>query len=235
MKKLAIIHTVNWYNKSVIEPFANPWLKENPDVEIINIMDDSLLSESLPYGGPTKEVIRRMILYYQAAEATDADVLMCSCTTMGPGTRIARQMINKPVFNIDEPMAKEAVAKGKKLGILATVPTNAPATRTLLEMEAAETRKHIEIKSVINEPAFSAFTQWRSRTAQRTCSPGMHKLLIWENISGDGSEWKENLILEGKRVHEALGADADGDGDIDILSKPWHGDLHFYLENKLKN
>ncbi len=154
MKKLAIIHTVNWYNKSVIEPFADPWLRENPDVEIINIMDDSLLSESLPNGGPTKDVIRRMVLYYQAAEATGADVLMCSCTTMGPGTRAARQMIKTPLFNIDEPMAREAVAKGKKLGILATVPTSAPATRALLEMEAAGAGKTIEIKTVINEAAF---------------------------------------------------------------------------------
>lgn len=154
MKKLAIIHTVSWYNKSVIEPFAEPWLKENPDVEIINIMDDSLLSESLPNGGPTKEVIRRMVLYYEAAEATGADVLMCSCTTMGPGTRAARQMINKPLFNIDEPMAKEAVAKGRRLGILATVPTSAPATIALLKMEAEEQKKAIEIKTVINEKAF---------------------------------------------------------------------------------
>lgn len=153
-KKLAIIHTVNWYNKSVIEPFAHPWLEENPDVEIVNIMDDSLLSESLPHGGPTKEVVKRMVLYYQAAEATGADLLMCSCTTMGPATRAARQMINKPLFNIDEPMAKQAVAKGTVIGILATVPTSAPATRALLQMEADEQRKHIDIKTVINEKAF---------------------------------------------------------------------------------
>lgn len=66
-------------------------------------------------------------------------------------------------------------------------------------------------------------------------TPGTHKLFIWENISGDGLKWKEHLLLEGKRVHEAFGADVDGDGDIDILSKPWHGDLHFYLENRLNN
>ena len=62
---------------------------------------------------------------------------------------------------------------------------------------------------------------------------GTHKLFIWENVKGDGSEWKEHLILEGKRVHEAVVADVDGDGDIDIVTKAWSGDLHFYLENKL--
>jgi hypothetical protein len=60
-----------------------------------------------------------------------------------------------------------------------------------------------------------------------------HLLFIWENVSGDGKEWKEHIILEGKRTHEAVAADVDNDGDIDICAKPWHGGLHIYLENKL--
>jgi Asp/Glu/hydantoin racemase len=153
-KKLVLIHTVNWYNKSVIEPFAGPWQEKNKDVEIINIMDDSLLSESLAYGGPTKSVMRRMLSYYQAAESVDADVAMCTCTTMGPCTRAAAPLIRIPIFNIDDPMAMEAVATGKRLGILATVPTSAPATKTLLEIEAGKQNKNIEILTVINEDAF---------------------------------------------------------------------------------
>jgi Asp/Glu/hydantoin racemase len=118
-------------------------------------MDDSLLSESLAHGGPTPAVIRRMTLYALAAEAAGADVVMCSCTTMGPGTRAARQMLRIPMFNIDEPMARTAVRTGKRLGILATVPTSAPATRTLLELEAAAAGRAIEIQTVINERAFA--------------------------------------------------------------------------------
>jgi aspartate/glutamate racemase len=153
-KTLAMIHTVAWYNKSVIEPFAAAWSAANPDVEIVNIMDDSLLSESLAAGGPTPAVIRRMVLYALAAEAAGADVVMCSCTTMGPGTRAARQMLRIPMFNIDEPMARAAVASGARLGIVATVPTSAPATRALLEIEARAAGKQIEIQTVINERAF---------------------------------------------------------------------------------
>src|SRR6186713_40199 len=52
-KTLALIHTVNWYNKSVNEPFVKPWLKRNPDVRVFNILDDSLLSESLAHNGAT--------------------------------------------------------------------------------------------------------------------------------------------------------------------------------------
>ena len=153
-KRLALIHTVNWYSKSVIEPFANEWAKNNPDVEIMNIMDDSLLRESLDNNGATEAVLSRIIHYVKAAELAGADVVMITCTTVGEASRMARNIVSIPVFNIDEPMAREAVSRGRKLGILATVPTSAPATRRLLEIEANNVGKEIEITTVINEEAF---------------------------------------------------------------------------------
>jgi hypothetical protein len=64
-------------------------------------------------------------------------------------------------------------------------------------------------------------------------SKEIHKLFIWENIGNNGLKWKEHVILEGRRIHETVAADVDGDGDTDICTKPWHGGLHIYLENKL--
>ena len=61
-----------------------------------------------------------------------------------------------------------------------------------------------------------------------------HQWFIWENLDGKGKSFKQHLILSGKRCHEAKVADVDGDGDIDICSKPWNGDEHVYLRNMLK-
>ena len=62
---------------------------------------------------------------------------------------------------------------------------------------------------------------------------GIYKWFIWENNLHKGQGWKEHVILEDYRCHEAKAADVDGDGDIDICSKPWHGNVHVFLENKL--
>ncbi len=61
-----------------------------------------------------------------------------------------------------------------------------------------------------------------------------HQWFIWENLDGKGKNFKQHLILSGKRCHESKVADVDGDGDIDICSKPWNGDEHVYLRNMLK-
>jgi Asp/Glu/hydantoin racemase len=156
MKKkiLALIHTVSWYDKSVIAPFVTPWLQKNPDVQVYNIMDDSLLEESLQNDGATAAVLKRIQFYVLAAEAMGADVAMCSCTTVGEAVRAARFYASIPVFNIDEPMAREAVRQGSRIGIVATVPTSPAATVRQLERAAQEAGKKIQIKIALNEPAF---------------------------------------------------------------------------------
>lgn len=176
MPTLAMIHTVNWYDKSVIEPFARDWLVRNPDVEVINIMDDSLLAESLAHGGPTTAVTKRMVAYVLAAETAGADVIMCSCTTMGKATEVGRRLASVPVFNIDEPMAREAVQVGRRLGILATVPTSAPATERLLRKAAREAGSTVEIESVINEAAFRSLLDGDMETHDRLVHEEMDQL-----------------------------------------------------------
>jgi Asp/Glu/hydantoin racemase len=154
-KTLALIHTVNWYDKVITTPFVTPWLKKNPDVRVFKLMDDSLLCESLENKCATAPVIKRLQFYVLAAEAMGADVAMITCTTVGDASRIARQYVSIPVFNIDEPMARQAVRQGRRLGIIATVPTSPAATRRLLERSAQEAGTSIEISVACNEEAFA--------------------------------------------------------------------------------
>ncbi|NND08462.1 MAG: VCBS repeat-containing protein [Saprospiraceae bacterium] len=62
-------------------------------------------------------------------------------------------------------------------------------------------------------------------------SQGIQRLVIWENTSEDGKSWQPHIVLQGYEIHEMVAGDIDADGDIDIVSKPWTGNLHIYLEN----
>lgn len=64
-------------------------------------------------------------------------------------------------------------------------------------------------------------------------SKDTYRSFIWENTDGKAGAWTQHKVLEGKRCHEAKAADVDGDGDIDIATKPWHGNVHLYLRNML--
>jgi hypothetical protein len=45
---------------------------------------------------------------------------------------------------------------------------------------------------------------------------------IWENLDRVGMSWREHVILDANLGgHEAVCADFDGDGQIDIIAKPW--------------
>jgi len=58
---------------------------------------------------------------------------------------------------------------------------------------------------------------------------------LWENTDGKGGDWKEHALPSGLQTHESVCGDLDGDGDIDILTKPWNGDRHLFVENLLKS
>ena len=67
---------------------------------------------------------------------------------------------------------------------------------------------------------------------------------IWENTDGKGQKFVERVVLDANLGgHEAVAADFDGDGDMDLISKLWRprkdnangGRNHVdYLENLLK-
>jgi hypothetical protein len=86
---------------------------------------------------------------------------------------------------------------------------------------------------------FDSDGDWDVFSGGGPLSSGPHKAYIWENTAGPNSipfsdKWNEHIVAE-QPCHEAVGGDVDGDGDIDICSKPWTtGNVHFYLQNMSK-
>ena len=83
------------------------------------------------------------------------DVILLACSTFNRAVEVARPMINTPMLQIDRPMMDLAVQQGKRIGLLATVPTTVPASQKLLNLAAAEAGREIDVTTVLCSEAFA--------------------------------------------------------------------------------
>lgn len=154
MGKLFCINTISNYKDIIFDPFGKPFMEANPGLEIYNIMDDTLLKETVANGGVTPSVLRRIYSYMTAAVESGADCIMGTCTSVNAAAKYLRPLSPVPYMNIDEPVARAAVEAGGKIGVLATLPTSPRAIIRLLEENAAEMGKKLEITTRVAAGAF---------------------------------------------------------------------------------
>jgi Asp/Glu/hydantoin racemase len=138
MKKVGVIHTFLYS----VEDLKKLFQELVPEVEMVNIIDDSLLKEVLQNGGPSVGVVRRICNYARELEASGCDMILNQCSSVGEVSEIAQKMVSIPYVKVDAPMAKEAIAKGKRIGVVATAYTTlGPSVRlienTIMEMGVA--------------------------------------------------------------------------------------------------
>lgn len=125
-----------------------------PEARIVNIVDDSLLADVRAAGHATPSVTRRMVGYAQLAQSAGADAIFNSCSSVGEVADVIQQVVDIPVVKIDECMAEEAVRLGRRIAVIATVPTTLPPTARLIEHKAEESGKVIEVNRHLVEGAF---------------------------------------------------------------------------------
>lgn len=141
MKKVVMIHT-----SPVSLNDLKALVKELiPDVELVNIIDDSLLEEVKGNGGLTPQIISRMSTYVQVANTLQPDLIFNQCSSVGEAFDIAKQSTSIPTLKIDEAMAEKAVSLGRKIGVIATVESTMKPSCNLVYTKAKDAGKEIEV------------------------------------------------------------------------------------------
>lgn len=102
------------------------------DTEIMSYQDPSILAEVREAGYVTAPPAARLVSMFMQAVSDGADAILNVCSSVGE-VADAAQDIGKytgiPIVRIDEEMCREAVRQGKKIAVMATLPTTLEPTK----------------------------------------------------------------------------------------------------------
>ena len=134
MTRIALIHATSAAINPVIAAFSTDW----PEPDLVNILDDSLSRDRTLEPGIGPAMHKRFEVLGEYALSLDADAILFTCSAFGPAIERVAAKLGIPVLKPNEAMFAEAMAKGRRIGMLATF----EPTITSLEAEfAAEARK----------------------------------------------------------------------------------------------
>ena len=114
------------------------------DVELYSLQDPSILADVRAAGYVTTAPAARLIGMYMKAAEEGVDAMLNLCSSVGEVADSAQ----------DEEMCREAVRKGQRIGVMATLPTTLEPTKGTILRMARECNRHVELVDCLVDGAF---------------------------------------------------------------------------------
>ena len=173
MTTIALIHT----SPSMVPVFKTLTAELLPkDATVFNMVDESLLCDIIAQGCCPANTAKRLVGHVLAAEGAGAKYILVTCSSMGRAVEASRVMCNAKVMRVDEPMADEAVRTGKRIGVIATLPSTLEPTSALIRARASSAGKQIELTDRVVEGAFQAVISGDGATHDRLVGAALREL-----------------------------------------------------------
>lgn len=154
MKKIGIIHTTSATIAS-LNALAREIIGE---VEIINILDDSILKD-MREGHEVEFVRERWIGYAKTLQQMGVDAVLSACSTVGGFAEEANAILSAPVYRIDEAMCERAVEAGSRISVFATLQSTLDPTVDLVRRKADTAGRNVNISVNLVEGAYSSLME----------------------------------------------------------------------------
>ncbi|MEZ4869083.1 MAG: aspartate/glutamate racemase family protein [Caldilineaceae bacterium] len=173
MTTLALVHTGTF----LAAVFTDLCHEAMPDVEVFNIVDESLIKNTIAANQVTPQTARRLVEYLKSAEEAGADAILVTCSSVGPMVEAAQQFINIPVLRVDTPMANKAISLGTRIGVVATLPTTLKPTMELIQRQAQLQGKTVDVVSTLCAGAFQAVAAGDTAKHDQLVAAGIRELM----------------------------------------------------------
>jgi hypothetical protein len=117
--RIALVHAL----KHSITPIETAFAKLWPEAGLMNLLDDSLSADVARDGRITEAMTERFLQLGQYAAGTGADAILFTCSAFGTCIEaVARARAPMPVLKPNQAMIEQAVAQGRRIGLLSTFP-----------------------------------------------------------------------------------------------------------------
>jgi len=205
-KTLGLIHT----SATLVPVFAQLCQAHLPGVNTFNIADDSLIKDVIACGELTTKTARRVADHIASAESAGADFILVTCSSIGAAVEAAAPLTGVPVLRVDQPMADKAVQTGKKIGVIATLPTTLAPTADLIRRRAAVAGAQIELTSRLCEGAFDALMSGDAAKHDAMVSSALKALSAQVDV----------IVLAQASMARVVDTLAEADRRVPILASP---------------
>lgn len=127
------------------------------DTEIISYQDPSILADVREAGYVTAGPAARLIAMYMKAVGDGADAVLNLCSSVGEVADAAQDIgryLGIPIVRVDLEMCRDAVRMGKRIAVMATLPTTLEPTKNTIKRAAREMNRHVELIDVLVDGGF---------------------------------------------------------------------------------
>lgn len=209
MTRVVLIHTVEG-NINVFGALAQELA---PDLPIEHVVDESLLGDTIAAGTLTPEVRQRFRERAEAARRDGADIIMLTCSSVGPSADGLGDELGVTVLRVAEAMAEKAVELGPRIGVAATLPTTLSPTADLIYRAAAQMDRAAEVTTSLAEGAFQAL---------RSGDGAQHDALVVAALQTLAANVDVIVLAQASMARAVNGADSlEADGrSVPILTSP---------------
>jgi aspartate/glutamate racemase len=200
MTRVTFLHT----GAVVIPAFQELAQEYLPGVEIHNLLDDRVIADLRAGTGDVGERLRDLV---SAAKAGGSEKVLLTCSSISGYASSLAEESGIPVLRVDEAMADQAVEKGPKIAVVATLETTLTPTVNLIQERANVAGATVEIRREVVDGAFEAVAAG---------DRAKHDDLVGRAIT-DLAEWADVVVLA--QASMASAADAVSVGP-DVLTSP---------------
>jgi aspartate/glutamate racemase len=152
-------HTLSFLHTSPvhIQTFRTLLDELAPDIPARHVVDESLLAEACEAGNVTPALRQRVEETVLAMADLGAMVVLCTCSTIGAVVEELNGQMPAVMLRIDRPMAEEAVERGSRIIVAATLPITLIPVRELIYSVAHKSRKKVQVIDLLCEEAWHHF------------------------------------------------------------------------------